>query len=125
MIILIIGISILLIPLNFVLNPLYTQIIFTLLLAISAFVLSLNLLNEQTPSKERFKQSKKKSLMKIAALKRDIESLKEQVAFFEQENKILQEENERVIEERNKFEHDALHDPLTKLPNRTFLVEKA
>lgn len=95
-----------------------------MLLAISAFVLSLNLLNEQTPSKERFKQSKKKSLMKIAALKRDIESLKEQVAFFEQENKILQEENERVIEERNKFEHDALHDPLTKLPNRTFLVEK-
>jgi diguanylate cyclase (GGDEF)-like protein len=124
MIILIIGISILLIPLNFVLNPLYTQIIFTLLLAISAFVLSSNLLNKQTPSKERFKQSKKKSLMKIAALKRDIESLKEQVAFFEQENKILQEENERVIEERNKFEHDALHDPLTKLPNRTFLVEK-
>jgi len=124
MIILIIGISILLIPLNFVLNPLYTQIIFTLLLAISAFVLSLNLLNEQTPSKERFKQSKKKSLMKIAALKRDIESLKEQVVLFEQENKILQEENERVIEERNKFEHDALHDPLTKLPNRTFLVEK-
>lgn len=124
MIILIIGISILLIPLNFVLNPLYTQIIFTLLLAISAFVLSLNLLNEQTPSKERFKQSKKKSLMKIAALKRDIESLKEQIAFFEQENKILQEENERVTEERNKFEHDALHDPLTKLPNRTFLVEK-
>ncbi len=124
MIILIIGISILLIPLNFVLNPLYTQIIFTLLLAISAFVLSLNLLNEQTPSKERFKQSKKKSLIKIAALKRDIESLKEQIAFFEQENKILQEENERVTEERNKFEHDALHDPLTKLPNRTFLVEK-
>jgi diguanylate cyclase (GGDEF)-like protein len=124
MIILIIGISILLIPLNFVLNPLYTQIIFTLLLVISAFVLSSNLLNKQTPSKERFKQSKKKSLMKIAALKRDIESLKEQVAFFEQENKILQEENERVIEERNKFEHDALHDPLTKLPNRTFLVEK-
>lgn len=124
MIILIIGISVLLIPLNFVLNPLYTQIIFTLLLAISAFVLSSNLLNKQTPSKERFKQSKKKSLMKIAALKRDIESLKEQVAFFEQENKILQEENERVIEERNKFEHDALHDPLTKLPNRTFLVEK-
>jgi len=124
MIILIIGISILLISLNFVLNPLYTQIIFTLLLVISAFVLSSNLLNKQTPNKERFKQSKKKSLMKIAALKRDIESLKEQVAFFEQENKILQEENERVIEERNKFEHDALHDPLTKLPNRTFLVEK-
>ncbi len=57
-------------------------------------------------------------------LRQKLFDLEEKLSSLEAEVQILREENERISEERDRFEYEALHDQLTKVSNRAFLIEK-
>lgn len=74
--------------------------------------------------KQKSKRKVLKKNRKVSQLNRKIFSLEKRIKLLEEETELLKKENEAIFEEKNLLEHKALHDPITKLPNRSFLIEK-
>ncbi|MCS6874969.1 MAG: bifunctional diguanylate cyclase/phosphodiesterase [Pyrinomonadaceae bacterium] len=99
----------------------HTLALLNLLLFLAVVGLFSLLAVKDRESRQKILKNYKKNLRKLRKLNLPLQA---QLLSQQEEIKFLEEEKERILEERNFFEREALHDPITKLPNRTFLIEK-